>query len=94
MSDGIGLKTLIPTLVKSDYLLDNPMKTACIIRNGLKDTIVVNGKIFKQEMPAIPALSDVEIANIMNYIHSSWGNDMPFVTMEDVKKSLDRCRGN
>ncbi|MFM7090420.1 MAG: c-type cytochrome [Bacteroidota bacterium] len=91
MSDGSGLKSLIPTLVKADYLLENPLKTACIIRNGLKDTILVNGKVYNQEMPAIPVLSEFEIANIMNYIYSSWGNDMPYITLEDVKISLDRC---
>jgi hypothetical protein len=91
MADGVGLESLIPTLVKADYLLENPLKTACIIRNGLKDTILVNGKIYGQEMAAIPALSDFEITNIMNYIHSSWGNKMPYVTLEEVKKSLDSC---
>ena len=91
MADGVGLESLIPTLVKADYLLENPLKTACIIRNGLKDTILVNGKIYGQEMAAIPALSDFEITNIMNYIHSSWGNKMPYVTLEVVKKSLDSC---
>jgi len=43
MPDGTGLKSLIPTLVKADYLLENPLKTACIIRYGIKDTIMVNG---------------------------------------------------
>lgn len=91
MSDGTGLKSLIPTLVKADYLLENPLKTACIIRYGLKDTIIVNGNLYTQEMAAIPVLSDFEIANIMNYIHSSWGNDMPFVTLAQVKEALDSC---
>ncbi len=91
MSDGTGLKSLIPTLVKADYMLENPLKTACIIRYGLKDTIMVNGNIYTQEMAAIPVLSDFEIANIMNYIYSSWGNDMPFVTLAQVKEALDSC---
>jgi hypothetical protein len=42
-------------------------------------------------MAAVPILSDFEIANIMNYIHSSWGNDMPFVTLAQVKEALDSC---
>lgn len=92
MADGVGLESLIPTLVKADYLLENPLKTACIIRNGLNDTIVVNGKVYSQEMSAIPVLSEFEITNIMNYIHSSWGNNMPYVTLEEVKRSLDSCK--
>ncbi len=91
MPDGKGLKSLIPTLVKADYLIENPLKTACIIRYGLKDTIMVNGNQYSQEMAAITVLSDFEIANIMNYIHSSWGNDMPFVTLAQVKEALDIC---
>lgn len=92
MADGVGLESLIPTLVKADYLLENPLKTACIIRNGLNDTIVVNGKVYSQEMSAIPVLSEFEITNIMNYIHSSWGNNMPYITLEEVKRSLDSCK--
>ena len=91
MPDGKGLKSLIPTLVEADYLIENPLKTACIIRYGLKDTIMVNGNQYSQEMAAITVLSDFEIANIMNYIHSSWGNDMPFVTLAQVKEALDSC---
>lgn len=91
MPDGAGLKSLIPTLVKADYLLDNPLKTACIIRYGIEDTLIVNGNQYTQAMAAVPVLSDFEIANIMNYIHSSWGNDMPFVTLAQVKEALDSC---
>lgn len=91
MPDGAGLKSLIPTLVKADYLLDNPLKTACIIRYGIEDTLIVNGNQYTQAMAAVPILSDFEIANIMNYIHSSWGNDMPFVTLAQVKEALDSC---
>ena len=58
---------------------------------GIKDTIMVNGNQYTQEMAAIPVLSDFEIANIMNYIHSSWGNNMPFVTLAQVKEALDSC---
>lgn len=91
MADGVGLESLIPTLVKADYLMEDPLKTACIIRNGIKDSIIVNGKIYGQEMAAIPVLSDFEITNIMNYIHSSWGNNMPYVTLDQVKRRLDSC---
>jgi hypothetical protein len=52
---------------------------------------MVNGNQYTQEMAAVPVLSDFEIANIMNYIHSSWGNDMPFVTLAQVKEALDSC---
>jgi hypothetical protein len=92
MPDGVGLESLIPTLVQADYLRENPLKTACIVRYGLQDSIVVNGKKYDQEMPAIPTLSDFEITNIMNYIYSSWGNDIPYVTLQEVKRTLDSCQ--
>jgi len=92
MSDGIGLESVIPTLVDSDYLQEDPLRTVCIIRNGLKDTIRVNGRDFTQPMAAIPQLSDFEITNILNYIHTSWGNELPYVTLRQVRERLAECR--
>ena len=91
--DGAGLRGLVPPLAQADYLIYNQDRLACIIRYGLKDSIIVNGRLYDQPMEGIPNLNDVEITNIINYINHSWGNDLEVVKHADIKSSLERCEG-
>ncbi|MEZ4948887.1 MAG: cytochrome c [Saprospiraceae bacterium] len=90
-TDGSGLEGLIPPLASADFLKSNRKELPCIIRHGLADTIVVNGRIYAQEMEAIPNLSRFEIANILNYIEHSWGNGKQYFTIQEVEESLNSC---
>lgn len=93
MEDGSGLQGLIPPLAKADYLLENKDKLACIIRNGLHEPILVNGKSYhEQAMPANKRLKDVEITNIINYVLSAWGNNGGTVNISAVKTALEGCQ--
>lgn len=91
MSDGSGLGGNIPPLAGSDYVKNAPVNMACIIRYGISDSIIVNGKTYGQPMAGVPALSDFEIANIINYINHSWGNDFGYVQIGEVQKALNNC---
>ncbi len=91
MEDGTGLGAEIPPLAQADYLKNNPDKIVCIIRNGLNEEIVVNGKTYKQPMEGNRKLSDAEITNIINYINTSWGNDLPLITIATVRKQMEAC---
>ncbi|MCS6928019.1 MAG: cytochrome c [Saprospiraceae bacterium] len=92
MENGQGLGALIPPLAKSDYLLAHREQLPCIIRYGLKDTIVVNGTQYAEAMAGIENLSDVQITNILNYVNSSWGNDLPPYRLDEVQRLLQACR--
>lgn len=91
MEDGSGLPGLIPPLAASDYLLAHTRDLPCIIRKGLADTILVNGVAYAQPMAGIPELSEVEIANISNYILFRWVENPNFLTLEFVGQSLETC---
>lgn len=91
IEDGSGLKGLYPPLAQSDYLANNQSNLACIIRYGLQDTIVVNGKTYDQPMAAVTALNDVQITNVINYINHAWNNELPHVKVAEVKEALDKC---
>jgi len=91
IDDGLGLRGVIPPLAGSDYLARDPAGTACIIRNGLQSEITVNGITYKEPMAAIPQLSDFQIANIINYINSAWGNDLGYVSVPEIRKRLVGC---
>ena len=92
MDDGTGLEGNIPPLAGADYITQHRSNLACIIRYGMQDTISVNGIIYNNAMPGVPQLTDFEIANILNYINHSWGNDYGFVTIDEVRASLEKCK--
>ncbi len=91
MDDGRGLGALIPPLAGSDYLAKHRAQLPCIVRHGLRDTIVVNGKVYAEAMAGIGSLSDIQIANVLNYIHASWGNDLPPYRLDEVRALLKQC---
>jgi mono/diheme cytochrome c family protein len=91
MDHGEGLGALIPPLAGSDYLGKHLNELPCAIRRGLKDTIVVNGKIYSEQMPPNGNLSDIQITNLLNYINSSWGNKQAPYELERVRELLKKC---
>ena len=92
MDDGTGLEGVIPTLVKSDYFRENQLAIPCAIRYGMSGEITVNGRTYNAEMPGSPRLLEFEITNIINYINTSWGNDIPILKHEQVREQLEACR--
>lgn len=92
MDNGEGLLALIPPLLESDYLAPNRDQLACMIRNGLQDTIVVNGKTYAEQMVGNTQLNEIQITNVLNYVLQKWGNNIPPFTFEEVQKSLAGCK--
>lgn len=81
---GEGVPEVYPPLANSDYLLTN--KTASIrgIKFGQRGPMVVNGITYDNTMMPL-GLEEQEIADVMNYILSSWGNTTEkMVTPEEV----------
>ncbi len=54
-----------------------------IVLHGLSGEIIVNGEVYDGIMPQM-RLGDDEIASILTYIRSSWGNKGNLVTAEEV----------
>lgn len=92
MEDGTGLVGQIPPLAGADYIAENPVIMACIIRNGMEGPIVVNDISYDQPMEGIKRLKEFEITNIINYINQAWGNDYGYTKHADVRAALKDCR--
>jgi mono/diheme cytochrome c family protein len=90
MDDGLGLAKLIPPLANSDYLKNNQEKIACIIRYGQSGKIIVNGIKYDQVMPG-QKYTEIQINNMINYINTAWGNDIPVVSITQTKTLLESC---
>jgi hypothetical protein len=67
---------------------------ACIIKNGMKDTILVAGKKFSRPMPGNPKLSDLEIAEIVTFLTMKWHTDSTYTPIEEVSRALKNCKVN
>lgn len=89
--NGKGLGLLYPPVDQSDFVDKNFEQVICLIRNGIKGELIVNGKSFNKEMPPIPGLTDLEIAEITTYLYNTWGRDRGIVEVKDASKILNSC---
>ena len=90
--NGQGLAGLYPPIAGSDYLIKNKESILCSMRNGLQDTIVVNGKSYHQPMPANTQLQALDVAEIATYIYNEWGNEKVITDVKTVGKVLEGCK--
>jgi cytochrome c551 len=88
---GKGLGRVYPPLDSSDYMQQNFESVICLIRNGKKGELIVNGKSFNQPMPGISILTDLEIAEISTYIYNTWKNKRGIIDVKEVSKILTAC---
>lgn len=89
---GEGLGALTPALTDTIFLKQYKQQVACFIKNGIKDTITVNGQKYEGTMPSFPELYDIDIAQVMVYITNSFGNNQGMYTTEQVASDLKKCK--
>jgi nitrite reductase (NO-forming) len=82
--NGEGLANVFPPLAKSDLLAKTPQRAIEIVLNGLAGPITVNGAQYNSVMPPMSQLNDDEVANILTYVLSDWGNSGPQITAKQV----------
>ncbi|MCF8237085.1 MAG: cytochrome c [Saprospiraceae bacterium] len=91
MSDGTGLAGLIPPLAGSDLLRNSPDLLPCIITRGMEGKIQVNGQWFDQVMAPVTGINEVEMANILNYIQTEWGDPSQFYSPDRIRQIHLSC---
>jgi len=85
MAKGEGLPGVYPPLAGSDHLSKDQDKSISIILKGQNEEITVNGTKYSVPMAAMNSLSDQQVADVLNYIGNSWGNQFNTVTPAQVK---------
>ncbi|MBK8626419.1 MAG: cytochrome c [Saprospiraceae bacterium] len=90
MEDGSGLAKLIPPLATSQKI--GSATFACILKNGIRDTIRQDSSYLVREMPAFSHLSATEVANIINFVNHSWHTPFKEQTILDVENVLNSCK--
>jgi nitrite reductase (NO-forming) len=84
-ADGQGVPNAFPPLAKNGYVTGDPKKVIHTVVNGLSGAITVNGKTYSGGMPPFKGtLTNTQIAAVITYIRSSWGNKASAVTEKQV----------
>jgi mono/diheme cytochrome c family protein len=94
--NGQGVAGAFPPLDGTDWVTGSPDVLTRILLHGLEGPIEVKGEVYEGQMPAWAQLDDREIAAVMTYIRSEWGNDAPPIEPDFVGKvreeTADRAR--
>jgi mono/diheme cytochrome c family protein len=86
-ADGLGKPGQFPPLAGSEWVNAKDFKRlAQIPLDGLNGEVHVKGQDWNASMAAMGAgLSDADLAAVLTYIRTSWGNNAGAVTADDVK---------
>ena len=86
-NDGMGKPAMAPPLAGSEWVNATGFhRLAQIPLNGLNGSFQVKGKEWNQPMAPMGAnLSDADLAAVLTYIRTSWGNKAGLVSAYDVK---------
>jgi len=84
--NGMGSPGVFPNLAgNKDVTAKDPTKLIGIVLHGLNTPLTVNGKTYDGGMPSWKGtLSNADIAAVLTYVRSSWGNSAPAVTEKMV----------
>ncbi|WP_395733542.1 c-type cytochrome [Prosthecobacter sp.] len=87
---GMGLPPMFPPLAGSDWVnVNKPDRMIRMVLHGFTGPITINGKPFVSPAPMMPpqggALNDEQIAGVLTYVRSNFGNKAGPVTPEQVK---------
>ena len=95
---GLGIAGQFPPLVGSEWVLsqdwhgDNHLVK--IILKGIQGPVQVKGASFNNAMPTWSTLTDEQIASVLTFIRSEWGNSAPPIPADYVRdiraKTADR----
>ena len=90
--DGMGLGKLYPPLNDQKFYEDHTEKLACYIKYGIDTPLIIHGVEYTTKMPANPTLTNIDIAYLITYVTTQFGESDSLITQEDVIKQLEICR--
>jgi mono/diheme cytochrome c family protein len=89
--DGKGTGNMIPALSNTSYVSGDKNKLITVILKGISKQ-EIDGTSYSNVMPPFAQLKDEEIANVLTYVRSNFGNTASAITNDDVKKA--RAKSN
>ena len=85
-ANGSGVPGMFPPLRSGSWVSKSPEELIPLILKGLKGKIEVNGESYKSAMPPQTKITDQELALVLTFVRSNFGNHFDSVTPDMVKK--------
>jgi mono/diheme cytochrome c family protein len=85
-ADAGGVPNLNPPLIKTEYVLGDKERLIKIILHGLNEKLEIEGQYYSNPMPALGILKDQQIADVLTYVRSNFGNNASAITAAEVKQ--------
>jgi mono/diheme cytochrome c family protein len=83
-ASGSGVSGMYPTLQKTDWVNGDKTRLISLLLNGQQGEITVNGQVFRGVMPTHQYLTDEQMADVLTYVRSNFGNTAGPVLPEEV----------
>jgi mono/diheme cytochrome c family protein len=84
-ADGQGDPPAYPPLAQTKWVNRDKQTPIRILLGGLHGPIVVRGRTYLNQMPSHRQLSDEELAAVLTYVRSHFGNNSPPIEPGDVR---------
>jgi len=83
-ASGLGVSGVFPPLAGAEWVLGSEKVLISILLHGVQGELEVKGNKYNGAMPAFGSLADAEIAAVLSYVRSDWGNQAAPVTAAAV----------
>lgn len=83
-ASGAGVPGTYPPLAGSEFVINGEKRPISILIHGLNGSVIVNGKAYNGQMPPQGAKPNTEIAQLLSYIRSEWGNKASIIYEDQV----------
>ncbi|MEO9894470.1 cytochrome c, partial [Aurantibacter sp.] len=96
-TNGKGASGRFPPLVNTDWVLGDSNRLIKVLLRGMEGSLEINGEVFNGVMPQHSFLKDKEVAQILTYIRSNFGNSASKITAKQVaetRKNVEEDKEN
>lgn len=83
-ADGNGVPRMNPPLAKTKQVNGDKQKLISIILKGMNEVVEINGEEYSNPMASHAFLTDQQIADVLTYVRSNFGNKASAVTAAEV----------
>lgn len=84
--EGQGIAGTFPPLAGAEQVLGDKEALIRIVLKGMVGPLKVKGQLYNQQMPAFSFLSDRDLAEVLSFIRSDFGNTATAITQADVAR--------
>jgi mono/diheme cytochrome c family protein len=84
-ADGSGVPNMNPPLTKNKWTMGPKPVLIQQILKGSQGKVEIDGETFHNSMPPMAQLTDQQIADVLSYVRSNFGNKASKVTPAEVK---------